>query len=323
MHPTNGEIYFTLTNNSNRKLEPSGRHSSRSMPPTRAPTATASPAARPAAPGNINGHIIRMAEAGGEPAAAGFNWDVYLFGAQADAEPDAGQPVRPDRRPGLLQPDGLWFSQSHRPVLDPDRRRRVHRRHQLHDAGGVAGPGGRRREHDAELHQGRRQHAESTPMSVPSRPPTHCAASWSARSTARSLASPRRRMARRCSSTSSTQASRSAPPRWLPAGRTSATGPATRLWRRRCDGHGRARPRSRSPRTTAAASAAEATGAGRLSARAAVPASPSGRGSRHCRGASRRVTLARSRCCGRSCACLAAPPRRPVQARCPCAARRQ
>lgn len=36
-------------------------------------------------PGNVNGHIIRLAETAGEPGALTFNWDLYLFGAQSDA----------------------------------------------------------------------------------------------------------------------------------------------------------------------------------------------------------------------------------------------
>ena len=68
VHPSTGEIYYTLTNNSNRKLEPTGSQFGLDAP-TRAPTATASPAAPPGSPGNVNGHIIRMAETGGESAA--------------------------------------------------------------------------------------------------------------------------------------------------------------------------------------------------------------------------------------------------------------
>jgi secreted PhoX family phosphatase len=40
VHPVTGEIYYTLTNNSNRKVEPSGSAQQRWMPPTRAPTPT-------------------------------------------------------------------------------------------------------------------------------------------------------------------------------------------------------------------------------------------------------------------------------------------
>jgi secreted PhoX family phosphatase len=40
VHPTTGEIYYALTNNSNRKVEPSARASKRWTPPTRAPTPT-------------------------------------------------------------------------------------------------------------------------------------------------------------------------------------------------------------------------------------------------------------------------------------------
>ena len=48
------------------------------------------------------------------------------------------QPVGPATRTSP-SPDGCWFSPPDRHLLDPDRRRRLHRRHQLHDAGGVPG----------------------------------------------------------------------------------------------------------------------------------------------------------------------------------------
>jgi secreted PhoX family phosphatase len=57
----------------------------------------------PVSRGNVNGHILRLKEGNAGSAAPAFTWDIYLFGAEAGA--DAGhQPVRPERRPGLLQP---------------------------------------------------------------------------------------------------------------------------------------------------------------------------------------------------------------------------
>ncbi len=111
VHPTTGEIYYTLTNNSNRKLEPAaGQFGLDAANPRAYSDSFAGGAA--GAPGNINGHIIRMAETGGESAALTFGWDVYLFGAQSDA--DAGKvnlsSLTADQ--DFSSPDGLWFSRA-------------------------------------------------------------------------------------------------------------------------------------------------------------------------------------------------------------------
>ncbi|NHC07818.1 PhoX family protein [Azonexus fungiphilus] len=63
--------------------------------------------------GNPNGHIVRIHESGGDPSATGFNWDVYLFGAEDDQFGNASVNIS-----GLTDdnnfssPDGLWFSQA-------------------------------------------------------------------------------------------------------------------------------------------------------------------------------------------------------------------
>jgi secreted PhoX family phosphatase len=108
VHPVSGEVYVTLTNNSNRKVEPTGSSqmavdAANPRSYTDAPTATT-------APGNINGHILRFKEAGGDAAAASFAWDIYLFGAEAGM--DAGKinlsSLTADN--DFSSPDGLWFS---------------------------------------------------------------------------------------------------------------------------------------------------------------------------------------------------------------------
>ena len=107
VHPVSGEIYYTLTNNASRKVEPTGTETAvdaanpRSY--TDAPTA-------PTAPRNVNGHILRMREAGDEPAATGFAWDVYLFGAQADADPARVNLSSLSDDQDFSSPDGVWFS---------------------------------------------------------------------------------------------------------------------------------------------------------------------------------------------------------------------
>lgn len=109
VNPVNGEIYYTLTNNSNRKLEPTpaqfGLDAANPRSYTDAPTATATTAAR-----NVNGHIMRMKEAGSESTATSFTWDVYLFGAQADADKTMVNLSGLTDDQDFSSPDGLWFS---------------------------------------------------------------------------------------------------------------------------------------------------------------------------------------------------------------------
>ena len=108
VHPVTGEVYYTLTNNSNRKVEPSGSSqmavdAANPRSYTDAPTATTSA-------GNVNGHIIRMKENAGDGAATAFTWDVYLFGAQADADLAKVNLSALTADQDFSSPDGLWFS---------------------------------------------------------------------------------------------------------------------------------------------------------------------------------------------------------------------
>ncbi|MFZ5542110.1 MAG: PhoX family protein [Pseudomonadota bacterium] len=125
-HPATGDVYFTLTNNSNRRLVPaSGSQMAVDAANPRAyadpQAATAGGAAR-THNGNVNGHVIRIAETGGDAAATGFQWDVYLFGAQAQR--DAASTMTDADYAGFVNlssltaeqdfssPDGLWFSRN-------------------------------------------------------------------------------------------------------------------------------------------------------------------------------------------------------------------
>ncbi|MGE4240419.1 PhoX family protein [Ramlibacter sp.] len=108
VHPVTGEVYVTLTNNSNRKIEASGsgQQSVDAANPrayTDAPTAAT-------APGNVNGHIIRFRETGNEPAATTFAWDVYLFGAEAGMDATRVNLSALTADNDLSSPDGIWFS---------------------------------------------------------------------------------------------------------------------------------------------------------------------------------------------------------------------
>ncbi len=109
VHPTTGEIYYTLTNNSNRRLQPTASQQGLDAANPRAyldPDATAGTAS------NINGHIIRMRENGDESAATAFTWDVYLFGSQANGDAALVNLSGLSADQDFSSPDGLWFSRN-------------------------------------------------------------------------------------------------------------------------------------------------------------------------------------------------------------------
>lgn len=68
--PVTGEVYVTLTNNSNRGVS--------------YPVDAANPRNYATNKGNRNGHIIRWAEKNNDHTATSFNWDIYLFAAPND-----------------------------------------------------------------------------------------------------------------------------------------------------------------------------------------------------------------------------------------------
>ena len=91
VHPGTKEVYCTLTNNARRGVD-------------KAPAGTDAP--NPRAVNNF-GHIIRWREAGGEPSALTFKWNIFVL---------AGDPLSPDpAKRGNIKgdtfgsPDGLWF----------------------------------------------------------------------------------------------------------------------------------------------------------------------------------------------------------------------
>ncbi|MGD9834259.1 MAG: PhoX family phosphatase, partial [Piscinibacter sp.] len=109
VHPTTGEIYYTLTNNSNRKLQPTG---SQQGVDAANPRAYIDPDLTTGSPGNNNGHIIRIKENGGESAATGFTWDIYLFGSQSNGDPALVNLSALTADQDFSSPDGLWFSRN-------------------------------------------------------------------------------------------------------------------------------------------------------------------------------------------------------------------
>ncbi|MHB1122133.1 MAG: PhoX family protein [Ramlibacter sp.] len=107
VHPVTGEIYVTLTNNSNRKVEPA---SSSQQQVDAANPRSYTDAPRATSPRNVNGHIVRMRELGNESAATSFTWDIYLFGAEAGMDPVKINLSALNPENDFSSPDGIWFS---------------------------------------------------------------------------------------------------------------------------------------------------------------------------------------------------------------------
>jgi uncharacterized protein len=101
VNPVNGDVYTTLTNNSSRTVANTDPANPRFY---RDPKVAGGPAS-----GNPNGHIIRWKENPADVLA--FTWDVYLFGANADADPTNVNLSGLDATNDFSSPDGLWFSE--------------------------------------------------------------------------------------------------------------------------------------------------------------------------------------------------------------------
>ena len=106
VNPANGEIYVTLTNNTNavRTLASTDGPNPRFYNDPR----TDGTAQR----GNPNGHIVRLAEADSNPAGTAFRWDVFLFGARATADGANVNVSGLTAANDFSSPDGCWFSKA-------------------------------------------------------------------------------------------------------------------------------------------------------------------------------------------------------------------
>jgi len=101
VNPKNGDIYFTMTNNSSRTVDGADGANPRAYEDSDGNKRK----------GNPNGHIIRFKETAGVATALGFGWDIFLFGAEEDAGAAinlSGLTAAND----FSSPDGLWFSQA-------------------------------------------------------------------------------------------------------------------------------------------------------------------------------------------------------------------
>jgi secreted PhoX family phosphatase len=97
--PNTRAVYFTLTNNTDRDAEQVD-------------------AANPR-PNNRWGQIIRWNEAGGEPTASTFEWDLFvLAGPEDDSRKLSGEPLNEDNI--FNSPDGLWFDPNSRLWIQTD-----------------------------------------------------------------------------------------------------------------------------------------------------------------------------------------------------------
>lgn len=101
VNPINGEIYVTLTNNSNRgKDYPTDAANPRNYTDLYAGTKEQK--------GNVNGHIIRFREIDDKTTAETFKWDIYLFGAEASMASNINLSGLTDNN-DFSSPDGMWF----------------------------------------------------------------------------------------------------------------------------------------------------------------------------------------------------------------------
>jgi secreted PhoX family phosphatase len=101
VNPKNGDVYFTMTNNSSRTVANADAANPRAYLDTDGVGRS----------GNPNGHIIRFRETARSSTATAFAWDIFLFGAEEDAGAGinlSGLSANND----FSSPDGLWFSPS-------------------------------------------------------------------------------------------------------------------------------------------------------------------------------------------------------------------
>ena len=104
VHPKNGEVYFTLTNNSLRTRQATDAANPRYYDDRKYGSISQR--------GNPNGHIIRLHEDSDRADATAFRWDIFLFGARASADPYNVNVSRLSEDNDFSSPDGLRFGGS-------------------------------------------------------------------------------------------------------------------------------------------------------------------------------------------------------------------
>jgi secreted PhoX family phosphatase len=107
VHPTNAEVYMTLTNNSNRVANTATPTGSQLKPDAANPRYYEDiKGGTTSQKGNPNGHIIRWRESATD--VTKLNWDIYLFGAESTAAADVNLSSLTDVN-DFSSPDGLYF----------------------------------------------------------------------------------------------------------------------------------------------------------------------------------------------------------------------
>jgi hypothetical protein len=118
VNPANGEIYQTLTNNSNRRVDPTG--SSQLAPDSanrRVYTDMKGATAQPVIPTVISCACGRARQGARQPASHG-TLPFWCRGGRGQGD---AQRFEPDGRPGLLEPRWLGVQPVHRNLLDSNR----------------------------------------------------------------------------------------------------------------------------------------------------------------------------------------------------------
>jgi len=100
VNPLNGEVYMTMTNNSQRNGQQNAANPRAYDADTGSYTTSQN--------GNVNGHVIRWRETGGDHTAMSFNWDIYVFASRA-AYPANVNISALDASNDMSSPDGIWF----------------------------------------------------------------------------------------------------------------------------------------------------------------------------------------------------------------------
>jgi secreted PhoX family phosphatase len=99
VNPKNGEVYITLTNNSNRSALNVDSANPRAYTDLKGSKELK---------GNVNGHIVRLSHT--QPSDAVFRWDIYLFASEAGADKSMVNLSSLTQDNDLSSPDGLVFS---------------------------------------------------------------------------------------------------------------------------------------------------------------------------------------------------------------------
>ena len=101
VNPKNGEVYITLTNNSNRTAATADSANPRVYTDLKGSKEQK---------GNVNGHIVRLAEK--QPHDTPSDWDIYLFASEAGADRGSVNLSGLTDENDLSSPDGLVFSKA-------------------------------------------------------------------------------------------------------------------------------------------------------------------------------------------------------------------